>query len=325
MAGRSRWAPLLRFLLGLALIALLAHSIGLEAIRSAWAPIREHPAWIVAALALTFAALFAGIVRWHVLLRAMDLPTPFARTFRGFFIGQYFNAFLFGACGGDLARAVFAAHDHSEKRAEAVTSVFLDRAIGLVVTLLSGCALLLPRLRVFAGHAEARLALVLMGIFLLATLAFLVLFFSRHLFERIPGLKRLQRHGRAGPLLRRAYDAMFLFRKNARHLLGPAILSMANLLLLAAATAALAHALELPLAFADLLAVFPVITVLAAIPLTPGSLGVRETLYVQLLHPFGIAAGPALMLSLLGYLAATAWSLFGGLLFVLQPRPSAGK
>lgn len=325
MAGRFRWAPLLRLLLGLALIALLARSIGLESIRRALAPIREHPAWIVAALALTFAALFAGVVRWHVLLRRMDLPTPFARTFRGFFIGQFFNAFLFGACGGDLARAIFAAHDHSEKRAEAVTSVFLDRAIGLVVTLLFGCALILPRLRVVAGHADARLSLVLMGIFLLATVVFLVLFFGRHLFEGLPGLKRLQRHGRAGPLLRRAYDALFLFRQNARHLLWPAGLSVANLLLLAAATAALAHALDIPIAFADLLAVFPIITVLAAVPLTPGSLGVRETLYVQLLHPFGILPGPALMLSLLGYFAATVWSLFGGLLFLLAPRPPAGK
>jgi len=118
---------------------------------------------------------------------------------------------------------------------------------------------------------------------------------------------------------------LFLFRQNARHLLWPAGLSVANLLLLAAATAALAHALDIPIAFADLLAVFPVITVLAAVPLTPGSLGVRETLYVQLLHPFGILPGPALMLSLLGYFAATVWSLFGGLLFVLAPRSPAGR
>ena len=187
MAGRFRWAPLLRLLLGLALIALLARSIGPGSIRSAMAPIREHPAWIGAALALTFAALFAGVVRWHVLLRAMDLPAPFARTFRGFFIGQFFNAFLFGACGGDLARAVFAAHDHPEKRPEAVTSVFLDRAIGLVVTLLFGCARLVPRLGYFAGHAEARPALFLLGVFLLATLALLALFFVRNGYERIPG------------------------------------------------------------------------------------------------------------------------------------------
>ncbi len=320
MASRSRWASFLRLCLGLALMAILVRSIGLESIRAAVAPIRAHPAWIAAAVALTFFALLAGVVRWRSILQTLGLPTSFSRTFRGFFIGQFFNAFLFGACGGDLARVLFAAHDHPEKRAEAVTSVFLDRAIGLVVTLLFGCAMILPRVRVFAHHGEARFALVLMALFLLATLVFLALFFTHNLFERIPGLRRFQHHGRIGPLLRRAYDALFLFRRNARHLLGPTILSIAGLLLLAAATAALARSLDLSIAFSDLLAVFPIITVLAAIPLTPGSLGVRESLYVQLLHPLGILPGPALMLSLLGYFAATAWSLFGGILFLLRPR-----
>ena len=325
MSGHFRWTPLLRLCLGFALIAWLVRSIGLEAVRHAWIPVRAHPAWIAAALALTFAALCAGVVRWHVLLRRMGLPTPFSRTFRGYFIGQFFNAFLFGACGGDLARAVFAAHDHSEKRAEAVTSVFLDRAIGLVVTLLFGCAMLLPRLRLFTPHAEARTALVLMAVFLLATVAFLTLFFVRGAFARIPGLRHLAAHGRVGPLLRRVVEALDFFRHHRRHLLVPTLLSLANLLLLTTATAALARALEMPLAFADLLVVFPILTVLAAVPLTPGSLGVRETLYVQLLHPFGIRPGPALMLSLLGYLTATAWSLFGGLLFLRSARGSPGK
>ncbi len=320
MAGRARWSLPLRLSIGLALIAFLAHSIGGDGLRAALAPIRAHPAWIAAALALTFFALLVGAIRWHVILRVMGLPASFGRTFRGFFIGQFFNAFLFGACGGDLARAIFAAHDHPEKRAEAVTSVILDRAIGLIITLLFGCGLLLPRIRAFAGHGETRFPLVLMALFLLATLAFLALFFTLNLFERIPWLERWQRHGRTGPLFRRAYDALYLFRQNTRRLLVPALLSMANLLLLAAATAALARALDTPIAFPDLLAVFPVITVLAAIPLTPGSLGVREGLYIQLLHPWGVAPGPALLLSLLGYLAATLWSLFGGLLFLFRPR-----
>ena len=321
-AGRSRWAPILRLLLGLALVALLVRSVGTDDVRTALAPVCRHPFWIFSALTLTFLALFAGVVRWHAILRTLGLPTPFARTFRGFFIGQFFNAFLFGACGGDLARAVFAAHGHPERRAEAVTSVFLDRILGLVVTLLFGCAMLLPRLRTFIRHEEARFALVLMALFLAGTLALLAVLFTRHLFERIPWLNRLQSRGRIGPLARRAYDALFLFRRNARHLQGPALLSLANLFLLAAATAALARSLEIDLPFRDLLAVFPVITVLAAIPLTPGSLGVRESLYVSLLLPLGIDAGPALLLSLLGYLAATLWSLFGAVLF-FRHRPDA--
>lgn len=324
MASRFRWAPILRFCLGLALIALLIHSVALENLRTALTPLRNHPGWIVLAIALTYSALLVGIIRWHAILRTLQLPTPFFQTYRGFFIGQFFNAFLFGACGGDVARAVVAAHDHPEKRTEAVTSVFLDRAIGLVTTLLVGCALLLPRLREFAAFEDARLALVLMAAFLLATVACIALFFTRDIFARIPLLQRLQHRGRLGPLLARAYDTIYLFRKNARHLLWPGMLSLANLLLLTAAATALARALELGLPFRDLLVVFPVITVLAAIPLTPGSLGVREALYVQLLHPLGITPGPALMLSLLGYLAASLWSLFGAsfLLFRDPPPPT---
>lgn len=312
-------ARIFRLLLAVALIAILIRSAGTENLRAGLAPLRDHPAWIALGLALTFAALFAGVIRWHVILRSLSLPTPFFHTFRAFFVGQFFNAFLFGACGGDVARAVVAAGQHGKKRAEAVTSVFLDRAIGLVVTLLFGCAMLLPRLRQFARHEEARLALGLMGVFLLGAVLFMAVFFTRDLFDHVPYLRRLQHRGRLGPLLRRAYDAIFLFRRHARHLIGPTVLSLLNLLLLAGATAALSRALEHPVAYKDLLVVYPVITVLAAVPLTPGSLGVRETLFVHLLHPLGFAPGPALLLSLLGYLSATVWSLFGGLLFLSPP------
>ena len=315
-------APILRLTLGLSLLLLLLRSIGFSDIRSALAPLRAHPGHVAAALALTCLAHFAGAVRWHFILRTLALPTAFSSTFRAFFVGQFFNAFLFGACGGDLARAVLAARDHPEKRPEAVASVFLDRAIGLVLTLAFGCALLLFRIRDFIYVPQARPALLLMAAFLLAAAAFLALFFSRDLFDRVEWLRRRQHRGLLLPLLRRVYDALYLFRRNARHLLLPALLSLANLLLLAASVAALAKALQIQVAFIDLLAVFPVATVLAAIPLTPGGIGVRETLFVQLLAPFAVPPGHALLLSLLGYLAATLWSLFGGILFALPSRQS---
>lgn len=324
-AARKTVAAILRLLIGLGLISFLFRAIGWKSILAAMAPSRQHPLWISAAVGLTGLALLFGVFRWHAILRTLALPTAFGRTLRGYFVGQFFNAFLFGACGGDLARAIFAAHDHAGKRAEAITSVFLDRAIGLVVTLLFGCGMLLGRFPRVFQCAEARPAILLMAVFLLAALGFTALFFTRNLFAHLSWLKRLEHRGRLGPLLRRAYDAVFLFRQNVRHLLWPAILSIANLLLLAAATRALAGALELPLAFPDLLVVFPIVTVLAAIPLTPGSLGVRETLYVQLLHPFGIPPGPALMLSLLGYLAGTFWSLAGAIPLLTpihRPEPS---
>jgi len=233
-ARRFRWAPLLRLAIGLALLAFLARAIGWDTLQAALDPLQAHPGWIAAGISLTFLALLIGVVRWHVILHTLGLPTRFGRTFQGYFIGQFFNAFLFGACGGDLVRAIEGARDHPEQRAEAVTSVFLDRAIGLLITLLFGCGMLIFRLQDFAADPEARPALFLMGLFLLCTIALLVLFFSHDLFERIPWLKQWEQRGRIGPLIHRAYDALFLFRRNMRHLLLPALLSIINLLLLAA-------------------------------------------------------------------------------------------
>ena len=316
----SIWAQCARWTIGVVLLAVWLRSIGLEDLRHALAPVQFAPGWMIAALGLTFLALCAGVARWHLLLQAMGLPTPFSRSFRGFFIGQFFNAFLFGACGGDLARAVYAAHAHPGRRAEAVTSVFLDRALGLLVTLVGGCVLLLLRFARLAHNPEAYRVGWLMLIFLAVTAVVLALLFSRNIFALLPGLARLPNHGWFGPLVRRIYDALFFFRQNVRQLFWPTLLSLVNLLLLTAASAALARAMHLPLPFMDLLTVFPVITVLAAIPLTPGALGVRETLFIQLLQPFGVAAGSALLLSLLGYLAGTVWSLLGGILFLFAPR-----
>jgi len=312
----ARWA------IGLALLAVLLRTIGLDDVRQEFARVQDAPGWLAAALALTFLALFAGVVRWHLLLRAMGLPTPFHRSFRGFFIGQFFNAFLFGACGGDLARAVHAAHAHPARRAEAVTSVFLDRVLGLLVTLVIGCGLLLLRFRYLANDPHASRAGWLMMAFLAAATGGLLLLFSHNIFARLSWLARWQHRGWIGPLVRRMYDALFFFRQHGRHLFWPTVLSVVNLLLLAAASGALARAMNLALPFMDLLTVFPIITVLAAIPITPGALGVRETLFIQLLQPFGVAAGAAVSLSLLGYFAGSAWSLFGGLLFLLAPRPT---
>jgi hypothetical protein len=134
----------------------------------------------------------------------MGLPTPFARTFPAF--SSVNLQASFSAPAAATRPAVCAAHDHSKKRAEAVASVLLDRMVGLVATLFVGCALLLPRLEFFAGHPEARPALLCMGAFLCGAVAFLALFFARHLFERnawLHGSSNRAASVRSPPLLRR--------------------------------------------------------------------------------------------------------------------------
>jgi hypothetical protein len=100
-----------------------------------------------------------------------------------------------------------------------------------------------------------------MGVFLLATLAFRrAVCSSRAEVARLPGLRHLAAHGRIGPLLRRIFEALAYFGTT------PASAGADAALHRQPAPAGRRHgrlgrALEMPLAFADLLVVFPIITV----------------------------------------------------------------
>jgi hypothetical protein len=58
---------------------------------------------------------------------------------------------------------------------------------------------------------------------------------------------------------------------------------------------------------------------IAAVPISPGGLGLRENLFVQLLAAPTIAANPtdALSLSLLAFAGSLFWSLVGGAVYVM--------
>lgn len=64
------------------------------------------------------------------------------------------------------------------------------------------------------------------------------------------------------------------------------------------------------------LTVIPMIMAIAALPITPGSLGVREGLVVALFGALGVSSTQSLPLSLMFYLISLCWSLLGGLIFL---------
>lgn len=78
-----------------------------------------------------FAAQLLTIVRWHWLVRALDLPFRFADALRLGFLGYLLTFVSLGAVGGDLFKAIFVAREQPRRRAEAVASVIVDRILGL--------------------------------------------------------------------------------------------------------------------------------------------------------------------------------------------------
>jgi len=74
-------------------------------------------------------------LRWWLLLRSQSIFIRFWAAVRLYFLGWFYNNFMPGSMGGDLLRAWYVTM-HTDKKFEAVLSVFVDRVIGLSSTLI---------------------------------------------------------------------------------------------------------------------------------------------------------------------------------------------
>jgi uncharacterized protein (TIRG00374 family) len=92
--------------------------------------------WVFAAtLAIFTLAHIIVSLRWWLLLRSQSIFIGFWPAVRLYFLGWFYNNFMPSSVGGDLVRAWYVTK-HTDKKFEAVLSVFVDRAIGLLSTLI---------------------------------------------------------------------------------------------------------------------------------------------------------------------------------------------
>lgn len=297
-----------------------------------WAEIRHEVAgnwpWIVLGMVLFGGCLLCCMWRWSVLVAAQGIEAKFSRLCGVFFIGHFFNSFLMGATGGDLVKAVYVTKETSDKKTEAVATVFIDRFMGLIVLMILAVAAMLTRMDIYwdytvigdAGDAlhPTRPILWFMILLLIATLGVLVLSFAQNIFEKWKILRLLiEKLAVVGRVLHRVYDAFYLYRQQPAVLVKALGVSLLNHLIFVLMVASLARGLGIELSYFTLLATIPAINVLGSLPITPGGLGIREAAYVLVLGTVGVPDGKAFMLSLLYYVTTLIWSMVGAVVFIL--------
>ena len=92
--------------------------------------------WVFAGtIGIFFAAHIVVAFRWGLLLKTQSIFIGFWPAVKLVLLGWFYNNFMPGSVGGDLIRAWYVTK-HTDKRFEAALSVFVDRAIGLLSTLL---------------------------------------------------------------------------------------------------------------------------------------------------------------------------------------------
>ena len=289
---------------------------------------------LVLALALCGVPVVAGGLRWRQALLVQGLRLSVAEVTRVSFVSHFFNAFLLGSTGGDVVKAWCAARWTREKRAEAALTVVVDRLLGTLALLLFA-AVMIPMawearagVPLFLGYRRYQaVALLVGGMAAVALLMVVVGFYTDLLAEGAPVARVLKRFPRGDSVVR-ALAACRLFGRHRRYIATTAAWSLVINLSIVGTFVALASGLKLEVPMRVLWFVVPAVVCVAALPVTPSGLGVREHLFVSLLaiEAFpGVKHGEALALALLGYTANLVWSAVGGVVYLALPGTDAAK
>ena len=306
----------LRIITGVGLLSFLFYKTDIHALSDAVLRTTSNLPWVILGIALTFLGLLGGAVRWGRILAFQGFKFSTLKAAHICFVGQFFNAFMLGSCGGDLVRAFYAGKDQRGKRTSAAMTVVMDRSIGLITTIVFSCFMILVRIHVFLDNQGPRGTGILMVIFMIGTVLGLFVLFRKNVFEHFKFFQRIENTTRIGALIRQAYEVTFLYKRDRRVLLPAVMLSLLSLVLMTLSCWCFGQAIGLKVPIIDFFALFPIITVLMSVPITPGSLGVREGLFVTMFGAVGVDSPNAILMSLMVYAGGVFWSLFGGLLYV---------
>lgn len=275
------------------------------------------PGWMALSVLLMGVTLLLGILRWRMVLQVQGLELPVGRATEISLVAHFFNSFLLGSTGGDLMKAYYAARETRHKKTEAIVTVFVDRLVGLWAMLIFAGVLMLPNARLLfgLGRIQAMTCLVILGM-LVACSVVALLAFRGGVSGLWPGGRAWLRRLPRGQWLERSLDSCRVFGRAPLFLTRTLLLSMLLNIVCVLQWQAVGRGLGLSISPSVMFSVVPIVICIAALPITPSGLGVRENLFVMMLNNQAIATS-TLTLSLLAYAGSLFWSLIGGIVYVL--------
>lgn len=277
--------------------------------------------WFIPATAAMGLVFGLQSLRWHLLLRAIDIRLGYSRTARLYMIGAFFNLFLFGATGGDVVKIFYAAREARSEKAGAFLSIVLDRVIGLLALALVSSVVIAWRFDDYLSTPIARGLLLTVGMILGGSIAVVVV---AALVAILKLERRLPEHL---PMRRAIVDLAVATQRYARNpgTLATALgLSIAGHISLFSTFYFAARAFTDALSYLDVFSVMPVVGTITSIPISLGGIGLREGIFETLFHSlYGLPGATAVLISISGYLITVLWGLVGGVIY-LTYRPAGG-
>ncbi len=247
----------------------------------------RHPIYLAAAGGLLLTSRILQAWRWLALLQMQRLPINWLSVVRMVWLGHFVSLFLPGAVGGDLARAYAACRYRQKAKAQAVSTILVDRILGLHCLLflgaVSGVVLLFNK-----GTSRQSVVAIFPVVLLAVSTGGLFLAFWRPTSGF--AIKLLPR--RLGMVLR---DLLGGYRSNWRKISCLWLLSGLCAVFTIGAFCFAAVALGIDLTITELATVIPLVFLANSIPISPGGLGTGEAAACELFMIFGSEEGAILV------------------------------
>lgn len=239
--------------------------------------------------AMLAAAMVLPALRWWWLLRVQKIDASPWEAITLTWTGYVAALVLPGAVSGDLAKSYLIVRRCPRRRARSVSTVLVDRLIGVYSLLLLGAIAAAVSLAdgSLAGPGQA-LAWTVVALFAGTTVTATVL---------LAGPWGTLAARFASPGWGRALaDSHRTYRRSWRALIGCLALSLASSVLTALAFAAAGRVLHAPVSLSSSLLVGPLVVLANSLPITPGGMGVAEATASELFRQQGTVHGAELML-----------------------------
>lgn len=272
--------------------------------------------WPIAVLAFAVYSLWLAPCawRWAHIAGSCGYPITFKESVRGYLVGGFFGSFLPTGRGGDVVRGVLSARAHGWPVAAMLSTVLIERFIGLGIA-----AFVTLAVSILAALTNQLFNKVLIStaVFLVLLAAAIRITFTRQFRNLITIFVKCIPFAGVRTKVDQAGVVMCIFADKPGLIALPALLALVNVIILVIAAFVMGHAipgftapwysycLVIPLNFLSLL-----------LP-SVGGYGVREAGFIVLFSWFGVPREAAAVFAIMQMIFATAFAIAGGVVFAL--------
>jgi len=248
-----------------------------------------NPWYLLLALFLMVVTILPMAWRWQLLLRAKGVEDRLGWLTRAYFVSYAAGQILPTSVGGDAVRIYETARRHPGHGDTGAATVLLERAIGGAATLILAAV----GFALAVGHYDVGAYLWIEAFFVVATILFGFLLFSRRARPLLKLGRPILAFVRLDKLVARVYHAMHSYRDHVGVLVVVLLVTIALQAVRVLAVWLSGKAVGIDLSPRPYYVMGPLLFLVMLVPFTVNGFAVRESFFVSFLGNLGVGADQA--------------------------------